>query len=337
LFQIRLINQTKKKRILIMASQDGFGIMKVNMNNNIINSSNLFKQQNLPTSQQQPYQQQLYQSAQQPQYQSQTQPYGNFGYSQQQQQQQTSSMMGPDRQGTPSNMMSPLNVMSETGYMNGHQSLGRAGQPMGQQMGGQQMGGQQMGGQQMGGQQIGGQQMGSQQMGSQQIGSQSMGGQQMSGQQISGQSLSGQQMGTTDSKLDQDRKRVALVLEINQELLSITINWANDSNKDSPDSTYMLCMKRLQCNLAYLASLADRGKSLPASAAYPQILSAPPEVASLVEPYRRLQQLFPEVVAYMQQQLAMKQRQAQAQAQQQAQQAQSHGMNLQNLQQQQYY
>ena len=53
------------------------------------------------------------------------------------------------------------------------------------------------------------------------------------------------------------------------------------------------CMRRLQANLAYLASIADRAHK-PASQilASPAIMTAPQKVPGMVEPYRKLTVLF---------------------------------------------
>ncbi|KAK9261115.1 hypothetical protein V1519DRAFT_492085 [Lipomyces tetrasporus] len=122
-------------------------------------------------------------------------------------------------------------------------------------------------------------------------------------------------------KLELDRKRVTLVLEINAELFleSIQIQKASegDPEKARQDATFIHCMKRLQCNLAYLAGVADRGKITHAPQ-YPQILIPPPDVARLVEPYKKLQELFRDAVTALQaMQLQQQQQQQQHQHQHQ--------------------
>ncbi|KAK7204214.1 hypothetical protein BZA70DRAFT_206263 [Myxozyma melibiosi] len=110
-------------------------------------------------------------------------------------------------------------------------------------------------------------------------------------------------------KLDLDRRRVTLVLEINAKLFreSIAIQQKHGDGggeKARHDPIYVHCMKRLQVNLAYLAGVADRGKVAHAPP-YPTILVAPPEISGLVEPYRQLQDLFREAynaITLMQQQ-----------------------------------
>ncbi|KAK9474347.1 uncharacterized protein V1510DRAFT_361103, partial [Dipodascopsis tothii] len=100
--------------------------------------------------------------------------------------------------------------------------------------------------------------------------------------------------------LELDRRRVTLVLEINRDLFreSLQIQNGAEGNPDRAraNPVFLGCMKRLQCNLAYLAGVADRGKLVQAPQ-YPQILVAPPEIAHLAEPYRRLQELFREFLA----------------------------------------
>jgi hypothetical protein len=125
---------------------------------------------------------------------------------------------------------------------------------------------------------------------------------------------------TPQSNPELDSKRVTLILDINLELLRHVMSvYKEDRPANEQDPSYFNCMKRLQCNLAYLASLADKSKALPQAPHCPQILSPPQDVPALVEPYRKLQQLFPEVMAYMQQQMALRQQQQQQQQQQMAQ------------------
>ena len=55
------------------------------------------------------------------------------------------------------------------------------------------------------------------------------------------------------------------------------------------------CMRRLQANLAYLASIADRAhKPSAQTPAHPAILEPPPKLPSLTESYKKLKELFPE-------------------------------------------
>ena len=69
-----------------------------------------------------------------------------------------------------------------------------------------------------------------------------------------------------------------------------------DGSKGKPPSQeYQDCMRRLQANLAYLASMADAKKKtagpLPAG---PAIMIPPPHLTSVHDHYKRLNQLFPE-------------------------------------------
>lgn len=126
----------------------------------------------------------------------------------------------------------------------------------------------------------------------------------------------GNKIPTPQSNPELDSKRVALILDINLELLRHAMSVHKDDREPAnQEQSYLNCMKRLQCNLAYLASLADKTKALPQAPQCPQILTPPPEVASLAEPYRKLQSLFPEIMAYMQQQMALRQQQQQQQQQ----------------------
>lgn len=64
----------------------------------------------------------------------------------------------------------------------------------------------------------------------------------------------------------------------------------NTSNKPTPE--YIECMRRLQANLAYLASIANK-KSGTAAPPAPAILTPPPNMASVNELYAKLNELFP--------------------------------------------
>lgn len=64
------------------------------------------------------------------------------------------------------------------------------------------------------------------------------------------------------------------------------------AQKPSPE--YIGCMRRLQANLAYLATIADRAKKsggVPPPA--PAIMTPPPNVPSMGEVYNKLNELFP--------------------------------------------
>ncbi|CAN6649433.1 hypothetical protein TRVA0_023S02080 [Trichomonascus vanleenenianus] len=120
---------------------------------------------------------------------------------------------------------------------------------------------------------------------------------------------------TPQQQLELEQKRVALLLEINTELLKHAIKAKSEAKPNEPNIMYLACMKRLQANLAYLASQADKSKVPPGAGAFPQILSAPGEVPELADLYRKLQMLFPEVVAFMQQQMLRRNRMQQQQQQ----------------------
>ncbi|RPA92440.1 hypothetical protein L873DRAFT_1709977, partial [Choiromyces venosus 120613-1] len=106
----------------------------------------------------------------------------------------------------------------------------------------------------------------------------------------------------TQNQLQLDKSRVTLILQINTELLRETINLqangkgtGGEENK-TPDKGYIECMRRLQCNLAYLAAIADRSHK-PASQIPPSptILLAPPGMPVLERMYKDLQGLYPGV------------------------------------------
>lgn len=68
----------------------------------------------------------------------------------------------------------------------------------------------------------------------------------------------------------------------------------SSSSKGKPSPEYIECMRRLQANLAYLATIADRAKKsggVPPQA--PAIMTPPPNLPSLVEVYSKLNELFP--------------------------------------------
>lgn len=69
-----------------------------------------------------------------------------------------------------------------------------------------------------------------------------------------------------------------------------------DGSKGKPPSQeYQDCMRRLQANLAYLASMADaKKKTTGALPAGPAIMIPPPHLTSVHDSYKRLNQLFPE-------------------------------------------
>jgi hypothetical protein len=116
------------------------------------------------------------------------------------------------------------------------------------------------------------------------------------------------------SQSDIDKQRVALLLEINSHLLELiqTLqsagkggdvqspaqpNDANPPEQKKPSREYVEPLRRMQANLAYLASLAERHQK-PGQAAgqpppWPQVMTAPPGDEKLGQMYARLQALFP--------------------------------------------
>ncbi|OKL61106.1 hypothetical protein UA08_03327 [Talaromyces atroroseus] len=120
-----------------------------------------------------------------------------------------------------------------------------------------------------------------------------------------------------------ERARVSTLLEINSTLLQELLNMQaagksggppqaptnQEQQTSSPNSTaesnaageaprkpsqeYVECLKRLQTNLVYLASVTDRTKKPGPSA--PPILTPPPHMSSLTEIYSKLSELFPAV------------------------------------------
>ncbi|MCJ1364864.1 hypothetical protein MMC16_003981 [Acarospora aff. strigata] len=69
----------------------------------------------------------------------------------------------------------------------------------------------------------------------------------------------------------------------------------SDTNKPKHSQEFIECMRRLQSNLAYLASIADRSHK-PASAIpnAPAIMEAPPQYPSFEDSYAKLRELFPD-------------------------------------------
>ncbi|KAI9761823.1 MAG: hypothetical protein M4579_000762 [Chaenotheca gracillima] len=119
---------------------------------------------------------------------------------------------------------------------------------------------------------------------------------------------------------EREKERVSLLLLINGELIKEVVKLQGEGKAGIPDQTqkdtpngkdgaedtqskakksqphpeYIECMRRLQANLAYLATIADRSNK-PAAAipASPAILVAPEKTPHLAEPYKRLLALFP--------------------------------------------
>ncbi|OOG00578.1 hypothetical protein ASPCADRAFT_202421 [Aspergillus carbonarius ITEM 5010] len=69
-----------------------------------------------------------------------------------------------------------------------------------------------------------------------------------------------------------------------------------DKPTQRPSPEYVECMRRLQANLGYLATIADRAKKsggVPPAA--PAIMSPPPNMPSMNEIYNKLNELFPRI------------------------------------------
>lgn len=152
----------------------------------------------------------------------------------------------------------------------------------------------------------------------------------------------------TEQQIALCRSRIALTLEINNELLRFALVATGTCADPAiasgiPQSKilttvptgkfnepmYMSCVKRLHVNIAYLLQINplssnDKNNNNNTSPInmFPQILTPPVEVPSLAELYHNLQALFPEVMALMQQQLKKKLQQQQQQSQQPPQQPQ---------------
>lgn len=78
---------------------------------------------------------------------------------------------------------------------------------------------------------------------------------------------------------------------------SPTAEQATDPPKGTaqkPSQEYIECMRRLQANLAYLASIADRAKkSSGLGLTAPAIMTPPPNLPGVNELYSKLNELFP--------------------------------------------
>lgn len=112
-------------------------------------------------------------------------------------------------------------------------------------------------------------------------------------------------------QLQREREQITLLLDINRELLQEILRLQEqgkggvmgsqpDANKDGDapkqvaSKEYIDCMRRLQANLSYLATFADRNanpsKPVPPG---PAIMTVPPAPQPLNEMYTKLQGLFP--------------------------------------------
>ncbi|KAF7714545.1 Uncharacterized protein PECH_006091 [Penicillium ucsense] len=115
-----------------------------------------------------------------------------------------------------------------------------------------------------------------------------------------------------------EKARVTVLLDINSALLQEVVNLQasnkagtpspgdasaspSDPSADAakvhtlkPSSEYIECMRRLQVNLAYLATIADRAKKSGGVAPQaPAIMTPPPHLPAVHELYARLNELFP--------------------------------------------
>lgn len=112
-----------------------------------------------------------------------------------------------------------------------------------------------------------------------------------------------------------EKARVTILLDINSTLLQEVVNLqasgkagtaspsdANASPTDDaakaqgskPSPEYIECMRRLQANLAYLATIADRAKKSGGVAPQaPAIMTPPPNVPAVHNLYTKLNELFP--------------------------------------------
>ncbi|KAJ5918041.1 hypothetical protein N7454_010416 [Penicillium verhagenii] len=97
-----------------------------------------------------------------------------------------------------------------------------------------------------------------------------------------------------------EKVRMTTLLDINSTLLEEIVNLqmsgkagsgSNDGTiaPQKPSQEYIDCMRRLQANLSYLASITDKQKRLPA----PALMTPPPSMPILNESYQKLNELFP--------------------------------------------
>ncbi|KAG4306553.1 hypothetical protein PORY_000541 [Pneumocystis oryctolagi] len=105
----------------------------------------------------------------------------------------------------------------------------------------------------------------------------------------------------SDTLKELNHQRVSLILEINTLLLQKCIELQNTKSieKDHSEAsevtmTGFRCIQRLQTNLAYLATVADKSYKNNENYIYknPIILSPPSNVYTLIEPYAKLKSLF---------------------------------------------
>ncbi|KAJ5884683.1 hypothetical protein N7495_009193 [Penicillium taxi] len=105
--------------------------------------------------------------------------------------------------------------------------------------------------------------------------------------------------------ISRDKARISTLLDINSALLQEVVNLqhsgkagppsnneANGTTEQSSSPEYYECMRRLQANLAYLATTTDRAKKGPSLQA-PAIMTPPRNIASVIDLYQKLNELFP--------------------------------------------
>ncbi|KAJ5623582.1 hypothetical protein N7490_012187 [Penicillium lividum] len=95
-----------------------------------------------------------------------------------------------------------------------------------------------------------------------------------------------------------EKVRMTTLLDINSTLLEEIVNLQTlgkagslnaDGTAPKPSQEYIDCMRRLQANLSYLASITDKQKRLPA----PALMTPPPSLPVLNDLYQKLNELFP--------------------------------------------
>lgn len=116
----------------------------------------------------------------------------------------------------------------------------------------------------------------------------------------------------TQAAIARERARIATLLDINSALLQEVIRLQADGKggavvntsptqqqggaptegQQTPSPEFIDCMRRLQANLGYLASIADRHKKPGGVPPAPAIMTPPPSLPSLKEPYAKLAELF---------------------------------------------
>ena len=101
---------------------------------------------------------------------------------------------------------------------------------------------------------------------------------------------------------------------------------ATPTTSTKPSMEYIECMRRLQGNLAFLATLADRSKKAGSQAPqFPTFMTPPPHLTSINDLYAKLNELFPNAPKQCASQTPQTQQQMQRPAQPQGQPQQSGG------------